>query len=273
MPELDEVSYSRDACITAVRDYYEFLTKVYLKESQIIEPPEGGWPSIVNADPSVLESLGKTDEVISLLAHLPYLRHPGNWNDDAHGAAEGYFADWQGLFLHLATGRSTTENIRGYTEEHLTEVVPPHVVGLSGGGLDNPLILLDTKLGIIHWRECSDSQRSNPSREPILDHPLDYAPENEVDWRCDSPAWAIADFFELFKDQFRELNWIPVSPRMVLDSEMPRQQKEHGLIPMVVNIYRQHGWPDLARYQKDECIAAVRKALEERYPSAVYFWE
>ncbi|KAI0005595.1 hypothetical protein F4779DRAFT_598215 [Xylariaceae sp. FL0662B] len=268
MPELDEVTYSRDACVAAVRDYYEFLTKVYLKDSQVIQPPEGGWPSIVNANPSILENLGKTDEVISLLAHLPYLRSYRDGTRQAHAAAECYFADWQDLFSDLA-GRSTSDQIRSYTEGHLREVVPPHVVGLAGGARDNPLILLDTELGIIHWHECPFSVRLNPSREAILDHPLDYAPENEVDWRCDSPAWAIADFFELFKDQFRELNWIPLSPHAVLDIEIPGQQGEEGLVPMLADIYRRHGWPDLARYRKDECVAAVRKALKERYPSAV----
>jgi hypothetical protein len=46
MPELSEVSYSGDACIEAIHDYYQFLTKVYLNESDVVKPPEGGWPSI-----------------------------------------------------------------------------------------------------------------------------------------------------------------------------------------------------------------------------------
>jgi hypothetical protein len=42
MPSLSEISYSRDNFIAAVRDYYTFLVKMYLDESQITEPPEGG---------------------------------------------------------------------------------------------------------------------------------------------------------------------------------------------------------------------------------------
>jgi len=35
---------------------------------------------------------------------------------------------------------------------------------------------------------------------------------------------------------------------------------------MLKEIYRQHGWPDLAVYRKAECIAAVREAMDEKYP-------
>lgn len=85
MPELTAVTYSREATIAAVTDYYESLTKLYLKNSQVIFPPEAGWPSITSADSDILATLGKSDEVLALLAHLPYIRRPGNWNDDAEG--------------------------------------------------------------------------------------------------------------------------------------------------------------------------------------------
>lgn len=33
-----EVTYNRDECIAVIRDYYQFLTKLYLDESGIVEP-------------------------------------------------------------------------------------------------------------------------------------------------------------------------------------------------------------------------------------------
>jgi len=36
-----------------------------------------------------------------------------------------------------------------------------------------------------------------------------------------------------------------------------------GAVPMLQDIYRQHGWPDLAAYWKPEGLEAVRKALAE----------
>lgn len=44
MPWLSEVSYSRDATVKVIREYYGFLVKMYLKESVILEPPDGGGP-------------------------------------------------------------------------------------------------------------------------------------------------------------------------------------------------------------------------------------
>ncbi len=38
------------------------------------------------------------------------------------------------------------------------------------------------------------------------------------------------------------------------------------MLDMLKEIYRQHGWPDLAVYRKAECMAAVQKAMKENYP-------
>lgn len=70
MPSLEDISYSQDVCVAAVRVYYHFLSRMYLDESCIEEPPAGGWPHVT---PENLRPLGKSDEVVSLLRHLPYL--------------------------------------------------------------------------------------------------------------------------------------------------------------------------------------------------------
>jgi hypothetical protein len=36
---------------------------------------------------------------------------------------------------------------------------------------------------------------------------------------------------------------------------------------MLQGIYREHGWPDLENYRKEECIEAVMEALAEQFPS------
>lgn len=50
-------------------DYYQFLTKMpFLEPSDILYPPPEGWPQITK------ERLAKkSDEVIELLRHLPYV--------------------------------------------------------------------------------------------------------------------------------------------------------------------------------------------------------
>lgn len=271
MPELVDISYSRDGTIAAIRGYYSFLVDLYLNESDIIEPPEEGWPEIT---PNSLQCMGKTDEVIELLRNLPYIRTPSDDIDAVQGAPECYFADWQSVAKE-AGEQDENEGLRICSEGALLwENVPPHVIGLTYGGRDNTIFLLDTELGIVHWPECDGELRYNfeddPSWiEPIQDDPVDYALEEEVDWRCDAPAWAIEDFFELLKTQFRKLHYIPISSRKVISVSTNFGSAEDGMVPMLQSIFHEHGWPrqDGAAYHKRECLERVETALEERYPS------
>jgi hypothetical protein len=263
MPELDEISYSREDCIAAVRDYYGFLVKMYLKDSAIIEPPKDGWPSIT---PDSLRGLGKTDEVISLLRHLPYITTPYEQGlAKPNGSPFCYWADWKSYAEGVTEGRLTTATLKICSEgPDFGDDIPSHVIGLTYGGRQNPVFLLDTELGIIYWIECPDEIKNDPLRELVEDNPEDFAPENEVEWRSESPAWAIADFFELLKDHFRELNFLPISSKTVIDVWVP--SRPSGLLRLVQDIYREHGWPDLGKYRKQECLEAVQTALEEQYP-------
>ncbi|PGH21318.1 hypothetical protein AJ80_03369 [Polytolypa hystricis UAMH7299] len=100
MPPLSELTYSHDACIAAFHDCYSFLANMYLDESVVIEPPEGGWPNITAA---TKKDLGKTETVISLLRQ-PYIRNTFNILERVQGAPGCYFADWQALVPLISTG-------------------------------------------------------------------------------------------------------------------------------------------------------------------------
>ena len=63
MPKLSEISYSREATIAAITDFYRFLEKMYLPDGAFAEAPEGGWPSITRES---MQPLGKDEEVIGL---------------------------------------------------------------------------------------------------------------------------------------------------------------------------------------------------------------
>lgn len=89
---------------------------------------------------------------------------------------------------------------------------------------------------------------------------VDDIPEDEADWRSESVAWAIPDFFELLKDMFRQLFYIPISPRKVCYAS-----SLEGRL-MLADIYRTHGWPDVERYDKQACLKAVQDLMEEHYP-------
>ncbi|KAM5431491.1 hypothetical protein MferCBS31731_007804 [Microsporum ferrugineum] len=266
MPELCDISYSREECIAAVRGYYQFLTTLYLKESDILEPPEGGWPSVT---PSAIQQLGKTDEVASLLRHLPYLRLPGNGGPQAFPYS--HFANWEEACTYINQGRSDPEGIKVCSEDHGANDVPPHVVGLTSGGRNNYPLLLDTELGVIYWPECHGDIQHDPNApcERVWDDPYDYAPMSEAEWRAEGAYWAIPDFFEILKDQFRRLLFVPTNTLIVRDVYNPHYGDSAGIIEFLQGIYREHGWPDLEHYNKLECLKDIRKRLMEKYPDHV----
>ena len=259
MPLLEEISYSRAACIAAVRDYYDFLTKMYLNEKEIEEPPPEGWPSITIKE---LKELGKTDEVIELLRRLPYTRLPDE-KPQAEVTSDCTFANWK-----VVSRSRDFEYLRVVSESYdIMDNVPAHVVGLAAGKEDNPVFLLDTQLGVVFWYGYEEKLLEPSDPEPVEDDPSEYAPENE-EWRLDSAAWEVETFFSLLKDRFRRLRDIPISSRRVIDAherynDIPGRRE---MVEMLRKIYREHGWPDLDKYRKQECLRAVRDALEEWYP-------
>ncbi len=232
MPWLRDVRYSREETIAAVRDYYRFLVQMYMPAAYIIEPPPEGWPSITKEK---FRNMGKTDEVIELLRHLPYIR------DDYSPRGPAGFP--RGALINYSTWDPSVW-ANGYvkdvgnrmSEGQICRDVPPHVVGLIesrpvGDTLSGDFkLLLDTELGIIHWNHHPTEIVTDPSREPILDRMLNYCDNvkdeedlawlarrpcwgwNEAIWRDAATAWPVVDFFELLKDEFRALRFIPISP-------------------------------------------------------------
>ena len=265
MTELEDITYSRSATIAAIRDFYQFLTKVYLNDSQVIHPPEGGWASIIDADPTALESFGKSDEVVSLLAQLPYI-DSGDGSRETQVGPNCAFADWQELITQLSSGRSTGEDLRVITEgPDFAEFAAPQAFGLACGNRDTPVLVLDTQLGVVHWQDCPDAIVRSHGETSIGWEWDDDVPEDEANWRSDACTWAIPDFFEVLKDLFRTQHWIPISPYEVWSASFATDIGD--AVRLVQDIYRQHGWPDLARYRKSECLEAVRRALREKHPS------
>jgi hypothetical protein len=262
MPRIEDISYSRKATVAAIRDYYRFLVSMYLNLTDVQEPPSGGWPSIpLNG----WKNFDKTDEVIGLLRELPYLRDRSA-PFGLHGAAFTVFADWQW----------TPENIDGQVLKEWSEpdpdkaTIPAHIVGLTvpNDRKLSPAFLLDTELGVIYWYECHGEIKSLEFSE-IEGDSYDWGddgliPEDQLDWRANSGVWAIEMFFEMLKDHFQKLNFVPTSPHEVGDMWAGREDYGRETLRKVQMIYRKHGWPDVARFNKQECAAEVETLVNER---------
>jgi hypothetical protein len=266
MPELNEVSYSESASVAAISDFFKFLTSMYLDEATVEWPPEGGWPGITG---DTLESLSKSERVISLLRQIPYMRDVSLEGDGERpqGAPEANFCNWK-EYAEGSEGRnpSRVNEFKLLTEGFVWQRTTPDIVGLLVASRDDsPPILLDTKYGIAYWPECPDEIRHETRQEQVQDDSDAWATQEEADWRCDAPAWTITDFFAMLREQFEQLRFIPINGRQVIDS-YSEYSDDGEMEPMLQEIYREHGWPKLEDYNKEECIQAVEQALAEKYP-------
>jgi hypothetical protein len=281
MPYLEDITYSEEACISVIQDYCHFLAKLYLDESKVVEPPEGGWPSIT---PEAFAPLNKSDTVVSLLRHLPYIQQPNPGGDlITVGAPLCWFADWAQICAPgwLDTPQDVEDvqvmsqnlNILVIDPEEQPKLIPPHVIGLTFGARNNSTILLDTELAVIYWVDCPgriERGEDHPAwhhETRVHDDVFEYAPEEEVEWRS-CPAWPVAGFFAMLKQEFIELRFIPTSSTEVVDV-VRLSPACHGVLQ---DIYHQHGWPDLDRYRKSDCLRAVERALQERDHGARESW-
>ncbi|OAQ75719.1 hypothetical protein VFPBJ_09692 [Purpureocillium lilacinum] len=123
MPWLRDVKYSQGECIALIHDYYNFLIKMYADESAFIWPPPDGWPTITAAS---LRGLGKSNDVIELLRHIPYRRV----NTEIQSAPYSTFLDWTwvgkcGVQQGDEDWKVDAEGIANYQN------VPSTVVGLT----------------------------------------------------------------------------------------------------------------------------------------------
>ncbi|KAK8052247.1 hypothetical protein PG993_003632 [Apiospora rasikravindrae] len=278
MSQLEDIHYLRDATISAVRQFYTFLSKMYIDESDILEPPEGGWPHMDN-----LRCMGKTDEVVELLRRLPYLRNKDSEAEDGTTPAVAplcHFISWSALAPKVTPGSvwftpdmDWGRSLRQASEpDELVDEdsIPPSVVGLTfNRWRDDKYFLLDTALGIVHWYECYVEIALQPGCPPRLSDGLyEGAPEKEWEWREEHWAWPVTDLFAILRRQFEELNFVPLGPRSVQEVFTMRDDNR-AVISAVQNIYRQHGWPDLTVYRKEDCLRAVRRAMREDFPKFI----
>ena len=157
--------YSQDETISAIRSFYKFLTKLYMPDSYVVEPPPGGWDHMTDED---LAPLGKSKEVMALLRHLPYIIEPGFESLDCIPVGPNLFmADWRMYANHYHKCGDKTdmkEKLLTRTEGPFSKYLPgPHVVGLTT--LARPfdvdystLFFLDTTYGIVHFVGYFDLQ-------------------------------------------------------------------------------------------------------------------
>ncbi|KAI0109050.1 hypothetical protein GGR51DRAFT_514145 [Nemania sp. FL0031] len=177
--------------LAAIHEFYSAIIRLpYFDVDALVPAPPGGW-SGVNADE--LRKRGKTEEVIQLLRHLPYLRNPSEHRK--------WMLSPDTFAISYCDG-----DMYGSLMDEL-QPTPAHCIWLtahdSRDGID---LLLDTHTGsITEWAMLGRGLM------------IDYAEYEQMDradrWMC-YPTMSAVDFFKLWQARWEKLVWIPVyNPR------------------------------------------------------------
>ena len=133
-------AYSRETTVNAVRSYYTFLAARLgaIRPFCIMEPPLGGWPNITTAS---LAHLKKTDAVVELLRHLPYIKGDpkGEWNEKIAPETDAFRYEDAG-------GMPSNETASDMWPPGAGEI-PANVAVLTMGARYGSWLLLDTVEG------------------------------------------------------------------------------------------------------------------------------
>lgn len=294
-----EPIYSRDDCIAAIRDFYDFLGKMFLDvPASIIYPPPGGWPDMT---PEVMDCLGKDPKVIDLLRHLPFPDdQPYTARPDCLPGCRFYA--WKTSADKLKERKADGEDLLLATEgeeDQFGGKIPKYCVGLTHAlNISEHVMLLDIKTGLVCWMNCPEEilKACDPQPSHLVDQseseakaeqersaavaegqeddaedsddednePSDSEDDDEsedVEW---GPCWPIRQFFIMLKNHFIKLNFIPHSSSRIIQIWTERytdhEQIPKGVPQFLQSIYHKHGWPNLEVYQKEACLAELKEA-------------
>ena len=133
--------YSFEETISSFSAFYLFLTELpYIPSSAVCHPPTAGWPSI---DEVTFSHLGKNQQVLKLLRHLPYLDGE-DWN---------IAYDTKVIPYNSPRVKDCLEN--GGSQENSglipygCESLPEHVISLTCGDSYGSWLMCDTNEGTL----------------------------------------------------------------------------------------------------------------------------
>lgn len=231
--EVDDAAIKRrNDLARELLSYYEYLTTLHLAVDCIKRPPKGGWPSITAER---LAFLGKTDAVIDLLKHIPYI------SQDVENGLQ--------IYEKCVCTDYTGTGFEGQAIKHQSKLgVDPlpemledsdfiwdrlnameHIATLAhSASRDGHHIMVDTRDGQLALIEFMDGRSS-----------VDDTPKR---------------LYDGLKECFRTLAIFPTQPSDVQMAD--NQPYTKAQIEDVKDVFKRHGWPT-ANFQKETCMAEV----------------
>ncbi|CAG9957132.1 unnamed protein product [Clonostachys rosea f. rosea IK726] len=253
--------YDRDVIATGLTRYYETLAQMaYFPASLIQHPPGGRWGDGFFLPADKVKLLGFNERVVDLLRHLPYLdvdeSHEDNcWSVNGRSEPQCYLEDNPMLNEELSAGKATPENLYANGLFPFPEKMPEGLVPITGRE-DGEWWIIDTNAGTVIVYDGGNKQVADaPDDKPWL-------------WVRPCPA---GPFFDALVNSLHSLDLVPL-PRP--DTEIAECYPEvWGVVreegegddeddpgPEVEEareIYRVYGWPDVAKFRRQECYDAL----------------
>ncbi|KAK1974249.1 hypothetical protein LZ30DRAFT_827566 [Colletotrichum cereale] len=257
--------YDRDVIVAGLTKYYDTLAQMAFFPASLIQHPPGdrwGDSSFLPADKTHL--LGFSDRTIDLLRHLPYLdvdeTHDDNrWPVIGRSEPQRYLEDNPELNEDLTADKATPERLCAHGLFPFPEKIPEGLVPIAGGGGEGSdsgeWWIIDTNTGTVIVYDAGNKQvQDAPNDQPWL-------------WMPPRPAGM---FFDALFDSLYSLDLVPL-PRpdtevaeyypeiwgTIREGEGEEDGSAEPRIEDACNIYREHGWPDLARFRQRECYDAL----------------
>ncbi|MCJ1307823.1 hypothetical protein MMC25_001471 [Agyrium rufum] len=230
--------------VNALTSFYTFLTTFpYLPGSAIRQPPRDihRWQEDIVTK---FRHLGKSNAVIDLLAHLPYIEDRA-WNIGYDSEPLDYVGEMK-MREENDLPMAVKDGLEPYTEK-----LPNHVCCITFGGQYGSWLLLDTEDGTFtNYSQLGETRPESANQEEI---------QKGTSWRhC--PRIPVTEFFNSWKEKFRSLEWVPVPDK---DGEVrgkvwvPDVNEDQDLEELRA-IYREYGWGS-EDFRKEQCREALQK--------------
>ncbi|KAF2226427.1 hypothetical protein BDZ85DRAFT_256148 [Elsinoe ampelina] len=228
---------SREEIVTTIRDFYEYLVRLYIPESALKLPPPGGWPNITAAS---TVDFGKSEFVVDLIRHLPYIEAEDDHDGNRHNI--NFKCIVQDYSTYTASDFAKPDFGEELAEIEESRTAREHWIVLARGYESyGRYLLLNTATGVMRDQDI----RANPWFD-----------------------FGFYEFWTRFKSEYKNLEIIPIpgfepgvsDGKDVITTEPPSRQEHDfpsGLDEnWVRKIYIDHGWPT-ASYDKAAALAAI----------------
>jgi hypothetical protein len=249
-----EPTYPEDRTVQAITSYYNFLQNLYLDLGTVIYPPPEGWPSITAES---LAPLHKNDTVVSLLRHIPYFAQPSSHNDQYCIARKTWPIQYNNPKIQAL---ASNPDKKWMLQPVIDREVPAHVICLANGVRDSYYVLLDTERGVAIWGNPDGGNRHAKDQGRELN--VKGLDPDGPDWWKGQPTFEIEAFFEMLKDRFRSLEWMP-HPFGAQDVWEDEGIEDDGQTEALRGIMRDAGWTGQGDGKGWDREGAMRK-MEER---------